>query len=44
MIKKFLKINLFLFNFFLTNSYSDNNTYMSLKNNKVNVRYGTGLD
>ena len=44
MIKKFLIINLFLFNFFLTNSYSDNNTYMSLKNEKVNVRYGPGLD
>ena len=44
MIKKFLIINLFLFSFFLTNSYSDNNKYMSLKNNKVNVRYGPGLD
>ena len=44
MIKKFLIINLFLLSFFLTNSYSDNNTYMSLKNNKVNVRYGPGLD
>jgi len=44
MIKKFLIINLFLFSFFLTNSYSDNNTYMSLKNKKVNVRYGPGLD
>ena len=44
MIKKFLIINLFLFSFFLTNSYSNNNAYMSLKNKKVNVRYGTGLD
>ena len=44
MIKKFLVINLFLLSFFLTNSYSDNNTYMSLKNKKVNVRYGPGLD
>ena len=44
MIKKFLFIYLFLFSFFLTNSYSDNNTYMSLKNKKVNVRYGPGLD
>ena len=44
MIKKFLIIKLFLFIFFLTNSYSDNNTYMSLKNKKVNVRYGPGLD
>ena len=44
MIKKFLIINLFLLSFFLTNSYSDNNTYMSLKNKKVNVRYGPGLD
>ena len=44
MIKKFLIINLFLFSFLLTNSYSDNNTYMSLKNKKVNVRYGPGLD
>ena len=44
MIKKFLFINLFLLSFFLTNSYSDNNTYMSLKNKKVNVRYGPGLD
>ena len=44
MIKKFLIINLFLFSFFLTNSYADNSTYMSLKNNNVNVRYGPGLD
>ena len=44
MIKKFVFIYLFLFSFFLTNSYSDNNTYMSLKNKKVNVRYGPGLD
>ena len=44
MIKKFLIINLFLLSFFLTNSYSDNNAYMSLKNKKVNVRYGPGLD
>ena len=44
MIKKFLIVNLFLLSFFLTNSYSDNNTYMSLKNKKVNVRYGPGLD
>ncbi len=44
MIKKFLIINLFLFSFFLTYSYSDNNTFMSLKNKKVNVRYGPGLD
>ena len=44
MIKKFLIINLFLLSFFLTNSYSDNYTYMSLKNKKVNVRYGPGLD
>ena len=44
MIKKFLIINLFLLSFFLTDSYSDNNTYMSLKNKKVNVRYGPGLD
>ena len=44
MIKKFLILNLFLLSFFLTNSYSDNNTYMSLKNKKVNVRYGPGLD
>ena len=44
MIKKFLIINLFLFSFFSTNSFSDNNTYMSLKNKKVNVRYGPGLD
>ena len=44
MIKKILIINLFLFIFFLTNSYSDNNMYMSLKNKKVNVRYGPGLD
>jgi len=44
MIKKFLIINLFLLSFFLANSYSDNNTYMSLKNKKVNVRYGPGLD
>lgn len=44
MIKKFLIINLFLFSFFLTNSFSDYNTYMSLKNKKVNVRYGPGLD
>ena len=44
MIKKFLIINFFLFIFFFTNSYSDNNTYMSLKNKKVNVRYGPGLD
>ena len=43
MIKKFLISNLFLLSFFLTNSYSDNNTYMSLKNKKVNVRYGPGL-
>ena len=44
MIKKFLILNFFLVSFFLTNSYSDNNTYMSLKNKKVNVRYGPGLD
>ena len=44
MIKKFLIKNLLLLSFFLTNSYSDNNTYMSLKNKKVNVRYGPGLD
>ena len=44
MTKKFFVINLFLFSFFFTNSYSDNSSYMSLKNNKVNVRYGTGLD
>ncbi len=44
MIKKFLIINLFLLSFFLSNSYSDSNTYMSLKNKKVNVRYGPGLD
>ena len=44
MIKKFLIINLFLLSLFLTNSYSDSNTYMSLKNKKVNVRYGPGLD
>ena len=44
MIKKFLIINLFLLCFSITNSYSDNNTYMSLKNKKVNVRYGPGLD
>ena len=44
MIKKFLIMNLFLLSFFLTNSYSDNNMYMSLKNKKVNVRYGPGLD
>ena len=44
MIKKFLIINLFLFSFLLTNSYSDNNKFMSLKNKKVNVRYGPGLD
>ena len=44
MIKKFLILNLFLLSFFLTNSYSDNNKYMSLKNKKVNVRYGPGLD
>ena len=44
MIKKFFIINLFLLSFFLTNSYSDNNMYMSLKNKKVNVRYGPGLD
>ena len=44
MIKKFLIINLFLLSFFFTNSYSDNNMYMSLKNKKVNVRYGPGLD
>ena len=44
MIKKILIINLFLFSFFLTNSYSDNNAYMSLNNKKVNVRYGPGLD
>ena len=44
MIKKFLIINFFLLSFFLTNSYSDNNKYMSLKNKKVNVRYGPGLD
>ena len=44
MIKKFLIINLFLLSFSITNSYSDNNTYMSLKNKKVNVRYGPGLD
>ena len=35
---------MFLLSFFLNNSYSDNNTYMSLKNKKVNVRYGPGLD
>ena len=44
MIKKFLITNLLLLSFFLTNSYSDNSTYMSLKNKKVNVRYGPGLD
>ena len=44
MIKKVLIINLFLLSFFLTNSYSDNNMYMSLKNKKVNVRYGPRLD
>ena len=44
MNKKFLIINFFLLSFFLTNSYSDNNMYMSLKNKKVNVRYGPGLD
>ena len=44
MIKKFLILNLFLLSFFLNNSYSDTNTYMSLKNKKVNVRYGPGLD
>ena len=44
MIKKFLIMNLFLLSFFLNNSYSDTNTYMSLKNKKVNVRYGPGLD
>ena len=44
MIKKLLILNLFLFSFLSTNSYSDNNTYMSLKNKKVNVRYGPGLD
>ena len=44
MIKTFFFINLFLLSLFFTNSYSDNNPYMSLKNNKVNVRYGPGLD
>ena len=44
MIKKFFVINLFLFIFFYTNSYSDNTSYMSLKYNKVNVRYGPGKD
>ena len=44
MIKKVLIINLFLSSFFLSNTYSDNITYMSLKNKQVNVRYGPGLD
>ena len=44
MIKKFFVINLFLFIFFYTNSYSDNTSYMSLKYDKVNVRYGPGKD
>ena len=44
MIKTFFFINLFLLSLFFTNTYSDNNPYMSLKNNKVNVRYGPGLD
>ena len=44
MIKKFFVINLFLFIFFYTSSYSDNTSYMSLKYNKVNVRYGPGKD
>ena len=44
MIKKFLFIYLFLFSFFFTNSYSDDTLYMSLKYNKVNVRYGPGKD
>ena len=44
MIKKFFVINLFLFIFFYTNSYSDKTSYMSLKYNKVNVRYGPGKD
>ena len=44
MIKKFFFINLFLLSLFFTNSYSDNSSYMSLKNSKVNVRYGPGLD
>ena len=44
MIKKFFVINLFLLIFFYTNSYSDNTSYMSLKYDKVNVRYGPGKD
>ena len=44
MIKKFFVINLFLFILFYTNSYSDKTSYMSLKYNKVNVRYGPGKD
>jgi len=44
MIKKFLFIYLFLLSFFFTNSYSDDTLYMSLKYNKVNVRYGPGKD
>ena len=44
MIKKLFVINLFLFIFFYTNSYSDKTSYMSLKYNKVNVRYGPGKD
>ena len=42
MIKKFFIVNLFLLIF--TNSYSDGTLYMSLKYNKVNVRYGPGKD
>ena len=44
MIKTFFFIYLFILSLFFTNSYSDNKPYMSLKNNKVNVRYGPGLD
>ena len=33
-----------MFSFFFTNSYSDDTLYMSLKYNKVNVRYGPGKD
>ena len=38
------KIIFFIFNFFCTNALGNENYYLMLKNSKVNVRMGPGLD
>tara|TARA_B100001173_G_C15570077_1_gene371839 strand:- start:3 stop:461 length:459 start_codon:yes stop_codon:yes gene_type:complete len=40
---KFIILNIFLY-FFLINSISANEKFLSIKKNKVNVRYGPGFD